>query len=516
MDELRSRVTRAQQGDVDAFDSVVGEFQQVALNYARSILRDGDLAQDAVQDAFVQAYVNLPSLAEPAAFPAWLRTIVSRCCHRYLRGKRLPSVPLKDAEEVPSGAPTPSDFAESREVALRIHDAIRALPEHEQAVTRLFYIEDYSQREIAERLGLPDTTVNNRLHSSRQRLRRTMEAYAPMRERVKRATHAPTKSKEKQMALTYQATRRTLPKGEVELNIRPMTWDDMTAMRRLDDEIVAGLEFANAQRPPGGESYAGGPWADDEEIRWHYERYFSRGNMVLLAENESGKLVGFADLWVAREPEPFGDSLNLECVDFLWEYRGLGIAPVFLEEAEKVARAAGLFAVDARADGVDGDYMQCRGFGLRVFYEYDDVTCRCSPPPDWTPDYRPLPCLDYDVSGLIRVNHWCPTDFHGFAGPGRPGAQEFEVDGHRVVADFWRMWEPGYDVPTECQVFAPPEALNSTPLMSKILREVAFLAAEAGVEEVSLPCPSDLELDTSVVDVVNREFCFAWMRKQLG
>jgi hypothetical protein len=75
-EQLRVWVARAQQGDPEAFGSIVRRFQDMAVGYAASRLGDFDLAEDAAQEAFLEAWRDLPRLREPAAFSSWLRRIV--------------------------------------------------------------------------------------------------------------------------------------------------------------------------------------------------------------------------------------------------------------------------------------------------------------------------------------------------------------------------------------------------------------------------------------------------------
>lgn len=372
-----------------------------------------------------------------------------------------------------------------------------------------------TQARDGDLLDLPVTTVNNRLHSSRRRLKNGQLAVMASEEikqiREERLTRKPM---EAQMALKYQPTRRKLLKGDAEIVVRAMTRADIQAMRRLDDEITAGLDFANAQTAPGSESGPGGPWSRDDELTAHFEKYEKAGNITLLAENASGKLVAFADLWASEEPEPFGRSVNVECIDFLWEYYGLGIETVLLEEAEKVAIDAGIPALDIGTNTSPGHYPTLRRFGMKPYYEYDNILCRTKPaPPEWKPSYREIAPDKVDKQGLVKISHWSPTDFDFDYTPGRPGFYEFSVDGKRVLADFWRLWEPGYDVPTACELYGPPDALSSPQLMSKILRECAYIAGTVGAETIPLPCPGDMDVDLTPVEVVSREFQFAWFRK---
>lgn len=174
MEELRSLVVCAQAGDLDAYGEIVRRFQDMAYGYAYSLLGDFHIAEDAAQEAFIEAYRRLESLRKPGAFPGWFRRIILGRCNRMSRRKRVPTVPLESAEGTASERPGPPEKAERREMADRVLDAVRTLPDNERTVTTLFYINGYSQKDIAEFLEVPVTTVNNRLHASRKRLKERM------------------------------------------------------------------------------------------------------------------------------------------------------------------------------------------------------------------------------------------------------------------------------------------------------------------------------------------------------
>ena len=76
----------AQAGDELAFAELVRSHQDRAVAYATAILGDYHLAEDAAQEAFVDAYRQLRSLRAPEAFGGWLRTIVFKHCDRLTRG----------------------------------------------------------------------------------------------------------------------------------------------------------------------------------------------------------------------------------------------------------------------------------------------------------------------------------------------------------------------------------------------------------------------------------------------
>ena len=171
MTSLESLVHKSREGDDHAFEIIVRRFQDMAVGYGYSILRDFQLAEDAAQEAFFEAYRNLDKLREPAAFPGWFRRIVFKQCDRITRNRDFGFIPLDAAEDRASRQPTQADAAEQREMNDKILTAIDSLPDHERAATMLYYIGGYSQDEVAEFLDVPVSTIKKRLYSARNRLR---------------------------------------------------------------------------------------------------------------------------------------------------------------------------------------------------------------------------------------------------------------------------------------------------------------------------------------------------------
>lgn len=171
MTSLESLIRRLRERDDDAYEIIVRRFQDMAVGYGYSILRDFQLAEDAAQEAFFEAYRNLDQLREPAAFPGWFRRIVFKQCDRITRGKALSLIPLGELEGLASQKAAQTEAMEQSEVKDRILTAIDSLPDHERSATMLYYISGYSQNEVAEFLDVPVTTVKKRLYSARNRLR---------------------------------------------------------------------------------------------------------------------------------------------------------------------------------------------------------------------------------------------------------------------------------------------------------------------------------------------------------
>jgi RNA polymerase sigma factor (sigma-70 family) len=88
--DLVTLLRAVQTGDDLAFAELVRVWQDSAVAYATSILRDYHLAEDAAQEAFIEAHRSLGSLREPAAFPSWFKSVIFKQCDRITRRKRHP------------------------------------------------------------------------------------------------------------------------------------------------------------------------------------------------------------------------------------------------------------------------------------------------------------------------------------------------------------------------------------------------------------------------------------------
>jgi RNA polymerase sigma factor (sigma-70 family) len=161
-------------GDIKAFVVLMRRFQQTAFGSALAIVHDFGRAEDVVQEAFFAAWAGLPTLADPAAFPGWLRGIVRHRAFRVLRRKQVSANPLTEAESIPSEEPGPEHQVEYRQRAAAALAAIAVLPDRLREPATLFYLHECSHQDIATFLNLPLATVNNRLHEARSQLKERM------------------------------------------------------------------------------------------------------------------------------------------------------------------------------------------------------------------------------------------------------------------------------------------------------------------------------------------------------
>ncbi|MFZ1990337.1 MAG: sigma-70 family RNA polymerase sigma factor [Alphaproteobacteria bacterium] len=168
--KLAGLVTKSQAGDLDAFETLVRRFQRMAVATCYALLGDAGTAEDAAQEAFLEAYRSLNQLREPAAFAAWLRLILRKQCDRIARRRRPSTLPLEAAQELPAASDPVADL-ESKEQAGFVHAALLELTAAEREAVLLFYFAELSQNEIADFLGVSVDAVKNRLRSARRKLK---------------------------------------------------------------------------------------------------------------------------------------------------------------------------------------------------------------------------------------------------------------------------------------------------------------------------------------------------------
>jgi RNA polymerase sigma-70 factor (ECF subfamily) len=166
-------VNSARGGEKAAFGELVRLYERAAIITAYAILRDYHAAQDAAQDAFLNAYANLDQLRNTASFGPWILQAVRRRALLAQRTRRTEPI------VVVAGGPA---VGEPEEWIQRYEEVVRRLaqlPEHERTVIVLRYLDGLSVQEIADTTGKPADTVRKRLSRALQRLRTSFQKVLP-------------------------------------------------------------------------------------------------------------------------------------------------------------------------------------------------------------------------------------------------------------------------------------------------------------------------------------------------
>ncbi len=168
-------VNAALAGDQDAFAEIVYAYQDAVYNLCYRMLGERTEAEDAAQEAFLRAYLNLQRYDPARSFKTWLLSIASNYCIDRLRRRRLQWLSLDDEPTenslaLSSDDPEPEDVALLREHSKAVQALLYELSAEFRAVVVLRYWYDYSYAEIADIMDTTESAVKSRLFRARQTL----------------------------------------------------------------------------------------------------------------------------------------------------------------------------------------------------------------------------------------------------------------------------------------------------------------------------------------------------------
>lgn len=170
---VRDSVERAMRGDREAFGMLVVQTSDRLYSIAARILRDTDLAEDALQAALITAWRDLPGLRDPDRFEAWVRRLLVRACYAEARRRRQWT---GNVRVLPVDGPAGPDELISVADRDALDRAFRRLTIEQRAVFVMHHHVGLPLVEIAETLGIPAGTARSRLHHAIRLLRSAVEA----------------------------------------------------------------------------------------------------------------------------------------------------------------------------------------------------------------------------------------------------------------------------------------------------------------------------------------------------
>jgi len=178
-------IADASQGDIDAFNRLIIEYQDLLYNHAYGLLGDRQMAEDVTQDGFIRAFQRINQF-RGGSFRAWLLRIVTNACYDATRRfQRHPTVSLfpenESGEEIESPAweadsgPSVEALVERNAVTAQVYRALDELPAAYRSVVTLVDLQGLDYVEVAHILKIPLGTVKSRLARARLRLRQMLE-----------------------------------------------------------------------------------------------------------------------------------------------------------------------------------------------------------------------------------------------------------------------------------------------------------------------------------------------------
>jgi len=186
MDE-QALIQDAREGNLNAFNSLVLHYQDIAYNVAYRIMGEHGAADDAAQEAFISAYQKLNQY-RGGSFKAWLLRIVTNACYDELRRRqRQPVTPLKpeldDGETlenpywIEDDSPSPEEEFEELELQEAIQHCINNLDKKFKTILVLVDVEGLDYDTASEIIGRPLGTVKSRLARARERVQECLQGF---------------------------------------------------------------------------------------------------------------------------------------------------------------------------------------------------------------------------------------------------------------------------------------------------------------------------------------------------
>lgn len=184
MEKLTSLVCAVQQGDRQAADDLYTETHQGLYYYISKTVNDPELAQDLLQETFMEIYQTIGNLKEPAAFLKWSRQIAYHKCTAYDRKAKAITVDenedglsIFDTIEEERTEFIPDEALDKEDLKQTIYAMIAELPMEQRSAILLRYFDEISVKEIAEIQGVSEGTVKSRLNYGRKALQKSVEDY---------------------------------------------------------------------------------------------------------------------------------------------------------------------------------------------------------------------------------------------------------------------------------------------------------------------------------------------------
>jgi RNA polymerase sigma-70 factor (ECF subfamily) len=168
-------ITRARNGERNAFSELVSIHAEGVRNVIYRMYGDVQLAEDAAQETFIQAWLHLASYRPQASLRNWLYRIAVNAATDMLRKEKRILPHALDDMQLSDPQPGPETVYSQEERAALVQKAVLSLPDASRAVLVLREYEELSYHEIADTLNIPVGTVMSRLNYARKVLRGQLE-----------------------------------------------------------------------------------------------------------------------------------------------------------------------------------------------------------------------------------------------------------------------------------------------------------------------------------------------------
>lgn len=176
IEEDRALIARTREGDYAAFETLYNKYKGQVYRTALAIVRDQGAAEDILQDCFIRMYTHIERIDSSLPLIPWLYRVTVNLSYNWVTRRKKWLTPLEAVVDRLTMSPrtSPEQIVEENELQQAVQEAIYTLNFDQRVVLILFYLTNFSIREIAYILDVPEGTVKSRLHYGRENLRRKL------------------------------------------------------------------------------------------------------------------------------------------------------------------------------------------------------------------------------------------------------------------------------------------------------------------------------------------------------
>lgn len=175
MEQERLWIQQVLAGDKQAYANIINKYKNQLYATILRMTKNPQDAQDLVQDAFIKVYRNLEKYDGSGPFAGWLYRIAINHCMDEFRKKRYSTVQVEIDESKVVNREHPEVVFLKKEKSRQLERLITTLPEDERLTILLRYVNEMSYEEIGEVMDMPLSTVRNKLHRAKKKMRETVK-----------------------------------------------------------------------------------------------------------------------------------------------------------------------------------------------------------------------------------------------------------------------------------------------------------------------------------------------------
>ena len=168
--EILLEIKAAKKGDKQAFNNVITAYERKLYIIARSRLNNNEDIKDAIQETIMYAYINIKKLRDTTKFNSWVTTILLNTCKKIYNQKEIKILSYDELEE--NNLHFKEDYdIENLEENQSFFDIIDFLFLEDRTIISMYYLDEYTTKEISKILKINESTLRSRISSIKEKIR---------------------------------------------------------------------------------------------------------------------------------------------------------------------------------------------------------------------------------------------------------------------------------------------------------------------------------------------------------